>query len=62
MGENNVAMQFQDIENWNPILSGGFQATISTLSRLKPLYEPQQILGEGGKSCGFVGCEIFFAS
>ena len=53
MRENDMAGLFKDIEDGNPVLTGGFHADFNALILVQPLRKLPQAFGEGGET-GFV--------
>ena len=51
--ENDMAGFFKDIEDGNPVLTGGFHADLNTLILVQPLRKLPQAFGESGET-GFV--------
>jgi hypothetical protein len=53
-----MGMIFENVENRNPILAGGFHADLGAVVLRQPCSKTDQIRIQGGKGFGDVGCDV----
>jgi hypothetical protein len=53
-----MGMIFENVENRNPILAGGFHADVSAAMFQQPCAKTDQVRVQGGKGFGDVGCDV----
>lgn len=56
VGENDTASLFEDVEDGNPVLTGGFHTDLNALILVQPLRKLPQTFGEGRETGFVVSC------